>query len=716
DQPWSAQDEQQIRGCAHRHPQKKTVHIFQLLALGTADVLIANMALSKGLAMEQFLALKSAVSSFLDQKEGQSLNRLLQGKPLGSPEEDEGDNMCDHGPKKTKKSKKMARKKVEKKNSTKKKQVIKSKELIEEDQIDTVNPPAISIPEASGATSNRDTLSDGGTAADGMVPVNVADVDSIMVDVSRNVSTDFGDTQGADLNSVHYHTSRNASTNSGFRNIPLPSMSEDLSPIHFPSTSEQLVELPSSGNPHRASQRLPEKVVVKRVRTAGPTGSIDSSGEQALPTFHNSTNSSSPPPSPIRIHGGFLKSSKHLPPILPGYRPATETSDPFMSTNGIQKSQSTYDPLPLKYSGASHVESNDALACQPFSSTQHEPLGATYSMGQYPPFTQVSPCIDITAHSPQKTLLSAQHAPDANSVAGQHPPFTQIPRIDLAANLIQPLPLSAQHTPRASYSASQHPPFTQIPPQVNVATNLRQKQLLSTQHGPQAIHPSGQHPLSTERSTNAIVSKQPPHSAQQVAHKATHPVEKHQSLMQIPPWVDLAASLLKRPSLSAQHSPQAGYPVNQHPLSIDAPCMDLSANIFRKATGDGQSASQHPHVSTPDSVASPKNNQRAEQLPPISQSFPSSSKEIHPNSSHSTTRLKGNQSAKQLLSRLSSIPSTSSSANGYKPARKPSIPVNRVPTAFNTLDTELPPSTAVRAPNPFVAQQKKRAGKQVERG
>lgn len=44
------------------------------------------------------------------------------------------------------------------------------------------------------------------------------------------------------------------------------------------------------------------------------------------------------------------------------------------------------------------------------------------------------------------------------------------------------------------------------------------------------------------------------------------------------------------------------------------------------------------------------------------------------------------------------------------------IPVNRVPTAFNTLDTELPPSTAVRAPNPFIAQQKKRAGKQVERG
>lgn len=90
----------------------------------------------------------------------------------------------------------MARKKVEKKNSTNGKQAIKSKELIEEDQMDTINPPAISIPEASGATSNRDALSDGGVAADGMVSVNVADVDSIMVDVSRNVSADFGDTQG----------------------------------------------------------------------------------------------------------------------------------------------------------------------------------------------------------------------------------------------------------------------------------------------------------------------------------------------------------------------------------------------------------------------------------------------------------------------------------------------------------------------------------------
>jgi SNF2 family DNA or RNA helicase len=46
-QPWSAQDERQIRGRAHRQPQKKTVKAIHLLASDSSDLLMNDMALRK---------------------------------------------------------------------------------------------------------------------------------------------------------------------------------------------------------------------------------------------------------------------------------------------------------------------------------------------------------------------------------------------------------------------------------------------------------------------------------------------------------------------------------------------------------------------------------------------------------------------------------------------------------------------------------------------
>ncbi|TFK60185.1 hypothetical protein BDN72DRAFT_779739 [Pluteus cervinus] len=55
DQPWSAQDETQIRGRLHRQPQKLEVKCYHLLALDTADVLLAGLAEGKKGMMEAFL-------------------------------------------------------------------------------------------------------------------------------------------------------------------------------------------------------------------------------------------------------------------------------------------------------------------------------------------------------------------------------------------------------------------------------------------------------------------------------------------------------------------------------------------------------------------------------------------------------------------------------------------------------------------------------------
>ncbi|CAA7271229.1 unnamed protein product [Cyclocybe aegerita] len=87
DQPWSAQDERQIRGRAHRHPQTKEVDLYMLLANETADVLIAGMARGKGDALEAFLAKED----FISKPRGQDMYELLSGHTLGDPEEDEGD-------------------------------------------------------------------------------------------------------------------------------------------------------------------------------------------------------------------------------------------------------------------------------------------------------------------------------------------------------------------------------------------------------------------------------------------------------------------------------------------------------------------------------------------------------------------------------------------------------------------------------------------------
>ncbi|GLB33117.1 putative helicase [Lyophyllum shimeji] len=78
DQPWSAQDELQIRGRAHRQPQKKVVKCYHILADDTADVVLAALARGK----------QDMLESFLQKDTGKDLVELLSGNVVGDPEDD----------------------------------------------------------------------------------------------------------------------------------------------------------------------------------------------------------------------------------------------------------------------------------------------------------------------------------------------------------------------------------------------------------------------------------------------------------------------------------------------------------------------------------------------------------------------------------------------------------------------------------------------------
>ncbi|KIK74535.1 hypothetical protein PAXRUDRAFT_175455, partial [Paxillus rubicundulus Ve08.2h10] len=45
---WSALDDEQLRGRIFRYPQRKQVHVYRLIAVGTPDVFLNNISFDKG--------------------------------------------------------------------------------------------------------------------------------------------------------------------------------------------------------------------------------------------------------------------------------------------------------------------------------------------------------------------------------------------------------------------------------------------------------------------------------------------------------------------------------------------------------------------------------------------------------------------------------------------------------------------------------------------
>ncbi|KAL0575320.1 hypothetical protein V5O48_006649 [Marasmius crinis-equi] len=69
DQPWSAQDEEQMRARAHRQPQTREVKVISVLALKTADTIINTMARQK----------KDMFEAFVNKDLAHELQKLLSG-------------------------------------------------------------------------------------------------------------------------------------------------------------------------------------------------------------------------------------------------------------------------------------------------------------------------------------------------------------------------------------------------------------------------------------------------------------------------------------------------------------------------------------------------------------------------------------------------------------------------------------------------------------
>ncbi|KAF7771865.1 hypothetical protein Agabi119p4_6176 [Agaricus bisporus var. burnettii] len=80
DQPWSSQDERQVRGRAHRQPQKKVVKVIHLLAINSADTVMYSVARGK----------ENMFDAFVNKELADELRSLLEGAVPDDPSENPG--------------------------------------------------------------------------------------------------------------------------------------------------------------------------------------------------------------------------------------------------------------------------------------------------------------------------------------------------------------------------------------------------------------------------------------------------------------------------------------------------------------------------------------------------------------------------------------------------------------------------------------------------
>ncbi|GLB36948.1 putative aortic smooth muscle cell differentiation [Lyophyllum shimeji] len=164
DQPWSAQDENQIRGRAWRQPQKKTVKTIHLLASDSADLLIHDMARQK----------RDMFDAFVNKELGEEWSQLLKGYAPDAPDADDADDgMEKPAPKPSKKAKQ--------RRDHKKQLVVVDRELPEISEPDSAmasegditmggSEPEVTSDALSSAANVSDVDEDHNPASDGGVP------------------------------------------------------------------------------------------------------------------------------------------------------------------------------------------------------------------------------------------------------------------------------------------------------------------------------------------------------------------------------------------------------------------------------------------------------------------------------------------------------------------------------------------------------------------
>jgi hypothetical protein len=135
DQPWSAQDERQIIGTVWRQRQTRDVHVIHLLAMGTADITLSDLASGKKTMFEAFTTpasqckferLISAKLQLTFDNYTTALAKIMAGEIDNEDEEEEPEV-----PSKGKKGKGKGKAKGKAKSSTRKSKA-KVEEIIEE--------------------------------------------------------------------------------------------------------------------------------------------------------------------------------------------------------------------------------------------------------------------------------------------------------------------------------------------------------------------------------------------------------------------------------------------------------------------------------------------------------------------------------------------------------------------------------------------------------
>jgi hypothetical protein len=62
---WSALDDEQLRGRIYRFPQQKQVHFYRLVARGTPDIFLNNIAFDKGMLHQAFVGLDDNACAYI---------------------------------------------------------------------------------------------------------------------------------------------------------------------------------------------------------------------------------------------------------------------------------------------------------------------------------------------------------------------------------------------------------------------------------------------------------------------------------------------------------------------------------------------------------------------------------------------------------------------------------------------------------------------------
>ncbi|KAI6029042.1 P-loop containing nucleoside triphosphate hydrolase protein [Pisolithus microcarpus] len=160
DTTWSALDDEQLRGRIFRYPQKKQVHFYRLIALGTPDVFLNNISFDKGQLHSAFVGCAREIQGLFepDQVDDGSVLSVTSTPAVVDIPRDDDDDDDDHSETPKTKTRAVGGKPRGGKSAKAKGKGKKSRQIITSDDEVEVNEPGPSVkrtPEKKGGNAGR---------------------------------------------------------------------------------------------------------------------------------------------------------------------------------------------------------------------------------------------------------------------------------------------------------------------------------------------------------------------------------------------------------------------------------------------------------------------------------------------------------------------------------------------------------------------------------